>query len=209
MIYSPPSYSMGADEAISVPASAEVDPARAKAELSAMKSSLKKWLSWRKKSDSVAEGKIKPKKGRAIGHLKQKWRAERLCGEQAMADKLYHLLSQVFDPAALPEADVAKDPDAAVKLAVIAVSGKLPTEATQPEEQGFIWMWPLVLVLGVVGFVLTSKIRAEAEIEMEKERTRCIQEAGWFACDELALVKVGAIGIGAFFIYSKFFRKKG
>jgi len=59
MIYSSPSYSMGDDLSIAIPPEDQVDPAKAKAELAAMKSSLKKWLSFRKKSNDVAEGKIK------------------------------------------------------------------------------------------------------------------------------------------------------
>lgn len=212
MIYSPVNYSMGASETVSVAVQAEegVDPSAAKAQLLKLRSSLKKWLQWRKQSNAVASGKIKAKKGRSPALFKQKLRADRLCGEQGLASKLYALLSEVFDPASLPTPDVSQNPDAAAQLALIVISGKLPEESVSPSEQGIIWMWPLVIVVGAVAFVITSKIRNDAELEMEKERTRCIQEAGWFACDELALVKVGALGIGAFYIYNRFLsnRKK-
>jgi hypothetical protein len=161
----------------------------ATAELGRMKRSLKQWLKYRRRNDE-ATGVMLVRVG------------ERDWGiEQKLANELHVLLSEVFDAGLLPSPNIQRNPDAAVQLAEIAISGQLPNESAGPEAQGIVWMWPLVIVAGGLAFVATTAIRSYADVAKEKERLACIR-AG--ACTDSGFwLKVGAIAFVGWFAWEK------
>lgn len=127
--------------------------------------------------------------------------AQRAADEQRLATQLYPLLAEVFDASTLPSADVSKNPDAAVQLAEIAITGKPSSIAHTPEAQGLIWLWPVAIVAGAAALVITSAIRNQAELAAERERLECIK-AG--ACTDTGFwLKWGAIVVGGWIAWDK------
>jgi hypothetical protein len=201
-----------AEKAVAAAATAPVTSAvaqRGKLELKKMQSSLVGWLKFRKLNDRVVAGQPVPKplfkrpgdKPLPPGIMMQTLRAQRSIDEQALATQLHQLLGEIFDPNALPNPDVARNPNAAVQLAEIAISGKLPGDAIRPGEVGAIWMWPLVIVVGVIGFVIMTSIRSSADVAKERERIECIK-AG--ACtDSGFFLKLGAVAVIAWLVWDK------
>jgi hypothetical protein len=205
---------MGASEQlVKAAANAPVTSAQAqrgKIELGKMRRSLAAWLKFRTLNDKVAAGQPVPapllKRPGAVRPTAQAMSAclsaQRGQDEQALATQLHQLLGEVFDPQSLPNPDITKNPRAAVQLAQIAVAGKLPGEASSPAAQGAaIWMWPLVIVIGVIGFVIMTSIRSSADVAKERERFECIK-AG--ACtDSGFFLKLGAVAVIAWLAWDK------
>lgn len=190
---------------------APVTPAeKAKAEkrIKKMRRSLKRWLKKRRINDEAAMGKRKAKVPASVLArtlpLARDWALE-----QRLAVQLHGLLSEFMDAAQLPNPDIAKDPNAAVKLAQIAISGRLPAEAQAPTAQGFVpvlFIWPIIIVVGMVMFTIMSKISSDADLAELKENNRCIESGactdsgfwlkmagvavvGWIAWDKLGVKK--------------------
>lgn len=217
MIYSAPSYAMGfGDENNSNPAGdTPGEKKQAEVALKGMRRGLKDWLKYRKRMNDYVSGKVKapalyrlpgnkPLPPAAVGVT---LRRERFAEEQDLAETLYTLLTECgADPAALPKPDVAKDQNAAAKLATIAIEGKTPSEAVAPSAQGIVWFVLLIPVAGVV-IVLSQIIKSKADVAKEKERLRCIQSGactdsgfwlkiasvsviGWLAWDKMGLREV-------------------
>jgi hypothetical protein len=192
---------------------------QAEVALKGMRKGLIGWLKFRKRMDEYVAGKVqapklyrlpgtKPMPPAVVGYT---LRNDRFAEEQDLANTLHALLVECgADPAALPCANVARDPDAAVKLATIAIKGKTPSEAASPSAQGIVWFVLLIPIAGVV-IVLSQLIKSKADVVKEKERLRCIQAGactdsgfwmkiaavsvvGWLAWDKLGLrEKVDAI----------------
>ena len=144
---------------------------KAEKRIKEMRRSLQGWLKARKFNDEIAMGKRKAKVPADVFAktlpLARDWKFE-----QQTAIQLHGLLSEFMDSSRLPNPDIAKDPNAAVKLAQIAVSGKLPVEASSPSPQGLlplIFVWPIVLVVGMVMFTIMSKISSDADVAKHKE----------------------------------------
>ncbi|MFQ5937469.1 MAG: hypothetical protein ACE5LB_13785 [Acidiferrobacterales bacterium] len=228
-VYGGPLYEMGTEESIMLPGSRlEVGPkghlyetlgnenalkqranadaqnsmaepnqkAAAARELARMRRSLKGWLKFRQINDDVAAGKIK---ARIPTFLAQKTlhRDRDYAGEQKLADDLYLLLSRIYDPKTLPSANVSKDPNAAVKLALIAINDK------PPEVKTATGIWPiLILTVGAVFlFTITSYISNRAEVQKEKERTKCIQSG---ACTDYGFwLKAAGVIVVGYFVWEK------
>lgn len=190
MIYSSPSYALGET----------VEQIKAKNELRRMKTALKKWLHYRALNDAVAMGKREAKIPAAVARQRlstqRDWELE-----QRIANDLYTLLAEVIDTGKLPNPDINKDPNAAVKLAQIAIAGKLPDETVSPQEQGFIWLWPAVVVVGLIAYTISSKLSADAELAAEKEKYKCIQSGG---CTDYGFwLKAGGVAIVAWIVWDK------
>lgn len=173
--------------------------AAAKRELARMKRSLKSWLRYRRKNDRVARGEIK---ARVPAYLAARTlqRDRDYAGEQKLADDLYVLLSQLHNPAELPVPDVAADPNAAVKLATIAITGTLGAEASGPQAQGIV---PLVIMVagGVLLLTATSFISNRAEVQKEKERLKCIRDG---ACTDYGFwLKAASVAVLGYFVWEK------
>jgi len=188
------------------------DKAKAEAALISMKRSLRSWLSFRNRMDDYVAGtRAAPKLLRRPGArplppaaIAATLRDERLADESALARTLHELLREVgLDVGCLPDPDVASDPDAAVKLAEIAIAGACPSELSAPTAPGLVWF---VLAIPIAGAVLIASqfIKSRADVAKEKERLRCIRAGactdsgfwiksasvlviGWLAWDKLGL----------------------
>jgi hypothetical protein len=170
-----------------------------------MVSSLKGWLKYRTINNEVAAGKRKArvpaKIAREMLSRNRDWGLE-----QDLASQLYLLLSEIYDPQALPNPDVSKDPDAAVRLAKIAISGKLP-DPTGEQPQGIA---PIVIIPLVIGGVVllgfTSYIKTKADEAKERERIQCIRDG---ACTDHGFwLKAGAVVFLGWFAWEKMGLKK-
>lgn len=221
-MYGSPAYGMGDapavaasngnEKLVAAAANAPVTSAQAqrgKVELGKMRRSLAAWLKFRTLNDRVAAGQTVPKPLlKRPGHVRPSSRALHAClraqrreDEQALATQLYQLLGEVFDAGSLPEPNLAKNPRAAVELAQIAIAGKLPGEAAAPQAAGAIWMWPLVIVVGVIGFVIMTSIRTSADVAKEREKLECIKSG---ACtDSGFFLKLGAVAVVAWLVWDK------
>jgi hypothetical protein len=180
---------------------------RAAAELESMRRSLRSWLKYRTLNDGVLAGTVATKLPTAAA--KQLIAAARSTGaEQDLADKLHVLLSDLEPDAQLPNADLRSNPNAAVQLAQIAISGRAPVTAAGPSAQGAMapWMWPAMIV-GALLIAVTTAIHTAADVAKDAEEKACIRagactdygfwlKAGgivaltWFAWKELGLGEV-------------------
>ncbi len=181
-------------------APARVGKAEAAAELTRMRRALAGWLKYRVANDEVASGK---RSGKIPPGLAKKFVEDgRDWGlEQRMATRLHQLLAESLDSSTLPDPDVGRDRNAAVKLAAIAVTGKAPAGAG-PQPTGLFWLWPAVIVIGIVMFTIVFKIRSDAETAQEKERLACVK-AG--ACTDSGFwLKLGALAVIGWLAWDKF-----
>jgi hypothetical protein len=164
------------------------DVSRAKLELDRMKRSLQGWLKFRTLNDAVAAGTAPTKKPRAYARevvtQNRDWATE-----QRLARQLYALLSDSFPDAKLPAPDITANPEAAVQLAMIAIDGP-SSSASSPTAQGFVWLWPVLIVGGLL-LAVTTAIKTSADVAKDKEEKACI-EAG--ACTDYGFwMKAGGI----------------
>jgi hypothetical protein len=116
---------------------------------------------------------------------------------------LYGLLIEMgCNAASLPKPDVATDPDAAAKLAVIAIKGICPSDATpQPQALGIFWFAIAIPIAGVA-FVISQSIKSKADVAKHEAEIRC-RESG--ACTDAGFwLKWGAIAVGAWVVWDKF-----
>ncbi len=205
-IYSSPSYAMGADNLVNAPQARQAHD-----ELRGMKRSLRSWLGYRRKNDAVAAGQATKLRTPALktpgarppapGIMAQRLRRQRAASEQELAEHLHMLLSEIFDASDLPTPDVAKDPDVAVDLAEIAVTGVLPGEMGSPSAQGLLWLWPIAIVVGGVAFVVATAIRSQADLAKERERLECVK-AG--KCTDTGFwLKIGGMAVVGWIVWDK------
>lgn len=185
-----------------------ITPTQAQAaqrELRAMRSALQGWLHYRNLNDQGARGAaalpLLRRPGANGGPGPAHLELDRGPREQRLATNLHRLLSEVFGPEGLPDPDLRRNPQAAVQLALIACAGKLPGEARQASAVGFIWLWPVVIVVGAIAYVISSKIRNDAETAQEHERLECIK-AGY--CTDYGFwLKVGAVGFIGWLVWDR------
>lgn len=181
----------------------------AKAELVRMRASLARWLKYRTMNDALAAGANvpqpllkNPRAHRAPAAVIALRLAQGRRGDEAeLAAQLHQLLSEVFDAATLPDPDTTKNPKAAVQLAQIAISGAVPGESARPAAAGFVWLWPLVIIVGALVFVIATAIKTNADAAAERERLECIKSG---ACTDYGFwLKVGAIGFISWFAWDR------
>lgn len=215
MMYGSPSYQMGDDEAlVAAAATAPItkdQAVKAKRELQRMRASLTSWLKYRAVNDQIAAGAadaVKTPMFKTPGAspppaavMALRMRRSRAADETELALQLHALLSEVFDAGALPSPDVAKNPNAAVLLAQIAIAGRLPGETTSPGAAGFIWLWPLVIVVGAIAFVITSIIRSRADEAKEREHLECVKAGK--CTDSGFWLKVGSLAVIGWLLWDK------
>lgn len=165
------------------------DVSKAKIELDRMRRSLRGWLKYRTLNDAVAAGTAPTNKPRAYARTvisqARDWGAE-----QKLAKQMHVLLAETYPDMQLPDPDVQKDPQAAVKLANIIVGGPNPA-LNAPTAQGAWYLsWP-VLVVGGLLLAVTTVVKSYADVAKEKERLACIR-AG--ACTDYGFwLKAGGI----------------
>jgi hypothetical protein len=150
--------------------------ARAKRELDAMRSSLESWLSYRQINDQILAGAPITKKPIAYAQAIVR-QARDVVAEQRLATQLGLLLSSIYPDADLPDADLARNPHAAVQLAQIAIAGVVPLASTKPTAVGINWVLPTIIVGGSL-LAYTTKIKTDADRAAESERIACIQAGG-------------------------------
>jgi hypothetical protein len=124
--------------------------------------------------------------------------------EQDLATKLAALLGELVPDAKLPNADLRYNPDAAVQLAQIAITGVIPTQAASPQAaSGWLsaphpWLWP-ALIVGAVLLTVTTAIKTAADVAKDREEKACI-EAG--ACTDYGFwLKAGGVVAIAWFAW--------
>ena len=184
------------------------EKAKAEKAIRRMRRSLKKWLKLRKRNDQAAIGQAK---ARIPAHVLAKTlpQSRDWALEQRLAVQLHALLSEVMDASKLPNPDVSKDPNAAVKLAVIAIRGGLPQEAQVPSEVGILpalFIWPVVIIVGLVMMTLMFKISSDADLAAQKEENRC-RESG--ACTDSGFwLKMAGVAVLAWVAWDKLGVKK-
>jgi len=196
------------------------DVQQAATELAKMRRSLAGWLKFRLINDQVLAGTITKIK-KPLPYAQRVVTAHRdMQNEQDLATKLYTLLSQLMPGQTLPNANVAANPDAAVQLAQIALTGSMP--ATPTATSGIFsgsaqhpWLWPVLIVGGLL-LVVTSAIQTSADVAKNQEQTACI-EAG--ACTDYGFwLKAGGILVIGWFAWRElglgdvvkgFIKKKG
>lgn len=200
-------YNEESSEAVQAPVSAQ-EKAKAIKRINKMRRSLRKWVKKRKINDDAAMGK-RPAKVPAHVLAKTLPLARDWKLEQRLAIQIHGLLSSFMDSAQLPDPDISKDPNAAVALAQIAISGNVPGEAQSKTAQGFIpvlFIWPLVAVVGMVMLTIMSKIGSDADLAAQKEENRCI---GSGACTDSGFwMKFGAIAVVGWIAWDKLGVKK-
>lgn len=202
----------GNTDIVAAAANAPVSTAQAQAakrEIARMRGALEKWLHYRRINSHIAAGATMPSpilkrpgaKRPPAAVMALRLAAARKDSEAQLATQLHQLLFEVFDAAQLPDPDTTKNPDAAVALAMIAISGKLPGESAT-SAVGAAWMWPLVIVVGAIAFVIATAIRSSAEQAAERERIECVK-AG--ACTDYGFwLKVGAVAFLGWLAWDKF-----
>jgi len=210
-IYGSPSFQLGDDVAAAAAAAPIMkdSAAKAKRELARMKRSLAAWLKYRAINDKIASGATSgipspllkyplasPPPAPVMVLNLSRVRA----GEDALAQQLYALLSEVMDPSTLPS---PTSPNAAAALAQIAIAGQVPGTAPTPTPTGATpWLWPAVVVVGGIVLVLTTLIRSNADQQMEQERLQCVQSG---ACTDSGFwLKVGAVAVVGWIVWEKF-----
>lgn len=176
-----------------------VTKAQAESELRRMRSALSRWLTYRQRVDDVLAGrvpaKVSPTDAKSIV-------VRDIEGEQALATGLHALLSQAYDSVSIPNADVRANPNAAVELARIVISGTAPAAAA-PQAVGFLPLVPLLVGAGalVLAFSITSAIRNRAEVQMHKEEIECIKLGACVDWRRYAIL--GGLGLAGFYLYKR------
>lgn len=151
------------------------DVKQARLELDRMKGSLRSWLKYRTLNDAVVAGTAPTRKPREFAS-EVITRSRDWAGEQRLASQLNVLLRESFPSAKIPAANVTADPNAAVKLALIAINGPGP-ESTSPTAQGIVWLWPVLIVGGLL-LAVTTAIKTAADVQKDKEEKICIASGG-------------------------------
>lgn len=163
-------------------------------ELTRMRGSLTSWLRYRTLNDRVLAGTAPTKRPLAY--------AQRVVAvsrdpqvEQDLAAKLHALLAAVMPGQTLPNADLRSNPNGAAQLAQLAILGSGGYVASGPTATGSTgllgpWMWPALIVAGVL-LTVTTAIRSAADVAKDREEKACIM-AG--ACTDYGFwLKAGGI----------------
>ncbi len=176
------------------------DVKRATVELDRMRGSLKAWLRFRGMNDLVLAGQA-PKVRLPLAHAQRAVRAGRdPLVEQDLADKIEALLSTIMPDANLPNANLSANPNGAVQLAQIAISGQAPASPGPTPQDGIAhpWLWPVLIVGGLL-MAVTTAISSAADVAKDKEEKACIA-AG--ACTDYGFwLKAGGVVMLAWFAW--------
>lgn len=185
-------------------------------ELARMRGSLSAWLRYRTLNDRVMAGTATVRK--PMPYARRVVAAGRdLAVEQDLALKLHALLEVVMKGQSLPDPDLYANPAAAVQLAQMAIAGSSGGVAPGPVAAGGLftaghpWLWPVLIVAGVL-LTVTTAIKTAADVAKDREEKACI-EAG--ACTDYGFwLKAGGVVGLAWFAWREMgvrdhFTKKG
>lgn len=180
------------------PAITTTQVSKAAGELAHMRRSLAGWLKYRTLNDRVLAGTVTTLR-KPIGYAQRVIAGSRdVAAEQDLADKLHTLLSEIMPQAQLPSADLRSNPQGAVQLAQIALSGSAPVMSSGPAAVGAFpgathpWLWPVLIVGGLL-LAVTTAIKTAADVAKDSEEKACI-EAG--ACTDYGFWLKAASVIG-------------
>ena len=178
------------------------DVMKARQELDRMRGALVSWLKYRLRNDAVMAGTVRSNRlpAAAAKQLIQSDLGDRAQTEQRLANQLAILLAELHPDAQLPNPDLSQNPNAAVELAKLAIAGPAALTLRQPQPQGFVWMWPVLIVGGLL-LAVTTAIRSMADVAKEKERLACIR-AG--ACTDYGFwLKTGGLLMAGWFAWTQ------
>jgi hypothetical protein len=173
------------------------------AELARMRRSLARWLAVRATNDRVLAGQHPVR--RPLPYAQSVIAASRDPRiEQDLASRLHALLEVVMQGQPLPNPDVRENPAATVQLAQLAIGGG--TVVASPTATGSLlstphpWLWPVVIVGGLLLVVVTA-IKTAADVAKDREEKACIQ-AG--ACTDYGFwLKAGGVVAIAWVLWEK------
>lgn len=153
------------------------------------------WLKFRQMNDEVLAGvratKVPLERAR---QLIAQQRDPRI--EQRLADHLYALLAEVMPDAQLPQ----PSPATVVELAQAVITGQLPSLSPGPQGSAHPWMWPAIIVGGLL-LAATTAIGAWADVAKTREEYACIQ-AG--ACTDYGFwLKAGGVIALGWFVWTQ------
>jgi hypothetical protein len=113
-----------------------------------------------------------------------------------------------MDASRLPDPDISKDPNAAIKLTRIAISGKLPAETKKPSAQAGlpIFVWPAAVIVGMVMLTIMTKISSDADVARHKEEEISLRAGA--RTDSGFWLKLGAIAVVGWVAWDKLGVKK-
>ncbi len=177
-----------------------------------MRGSLASWLKFRTLNDRVLAGTVAVAK--PLPYAQSVIASARGVNvEQDLATKLHALLEVVMKGQRLPDPNVRANPNAAVQLAQLALMGGQTVSSPQATGSlaGMPWLWPVLIVGGVLLTVLTA-IKSSADVAKDQEEKACIM-AG--ACTDYGFwLKAGGVCALAWFAWQKlglheFVAKKG
>ena len=145
---------------------------QAQAALAKMKSPLASWLDKRKMVDEAADGtRAASFSPDVVAQFIDAYRDTDM--ENRLAEELRALLGEVVDPAT-----VGLDKLDAPALAAIVVTGKLPTAAPTPQQGVGIGPLILLVVLGAIGWTISSSIQSYADVVKAQENGLACRAAG-------------------------------
>ncbi len=177
----------------------------AAAELGRMRSALAGWLRYRTLNDRVLAGTTNVRK--PLSYAQRVVAGARdMAVEQDLANKLHALLEVVMAGQELPNADLRSNPTGAVQLALVALMGG--QQVPGPVATGGVftgafsgahpWLWPVLIVAGVL-VTVTTAIKSAADVAKDREEKACI-EAG--ACTDYGFwLKAGGFLAVAWFAW--------
>lgn len=175
----------------------------AAAELARMRSALASWMKVRSLNDQVMAGTVSTRK--PLSYAQRVVASSRdMAAEQDLADKLHALLEVVMKGVTLPSADLRSNPNGAMQLAQVALTGgaaiSSPTSTDGLFGGGHPWLWPVLIVAGVL-LTITTAIRTVADVAKDREEKACI-EAG--ACTDYGFwLKAGGVALIAWFAWKE------
>jgi hypothetical protein len=126
-----------------------------------------------------------------------------MAAEQDLATKLSVLLGEIMPDAQLPNANLAANPNGAVQLAQVAITGVVPVQASSPQATAGLppWVWAIAIVGGLGLLAVTTAIKSAADVSKDQEEKACI-EAG--ACTDYGFwLKAGGVLAIAWFAWDK------
>lgn len=173
---------------------------QAATELARMRGALASWLKYRTRNDSVLAGTAKVRKPLPYAQRVVASRRD-MAVEQDLAAKLAALLGVLMPGQALPNYDLSENPQGAVQLAQIALTGgSAGPAATGDFSAASLLSWPVLIVGGLLLVALTA-IRSAADVAKDQEEKACI-EAG--ACTDYGFwLKAGGVVALAWFAWEK------
>jgi len=173
---------------------------QAASELARMRGALASWLKYRTINDRVLAGTAQVRKPMPYAQRVVASRRD-VAVEQDLANKLSALLGAIMPGQMLPSSDLSSNPQGAVELAQIALTGGAAGPAATGGFATPGWLsWPVLIVGGLLLVALTA-IKSAADVAKDQEEKACI-EVG--ACTDYGFwLKAGGVAVLAWLAWEK------